>query len=69
MKQCDVVGDLVVASQSWLEHEPTSSRSPPSVLGVASSLASLDASSSSILSSELVVDRSSSSLDHEVEQS
>ena len=63
-KQCgDVVGELEVAKSSG--HDPSSL--PSSVLGVASSFATLVASS--ILSSELVVDRSSSSLDHEVEQS
>ena len=66
MKKSGVVdGELVVALSSWLEHEPSS---PSSVQWVASSLATLVASSST-LSSELVVDRSSSSLDHEVEQS
>jgi subtilase family serine protease len=64
MKQCGVVDGLVVAISS--EHEPSSS--PSNVHGVASSFASLKALSS-ILSSELIVDRSSSSLDHEVEQS
>ena len=68
MRQCSVVGELVVASSSWLEYEPTSSRSPPSVLEVESSCATLVASSST-LSSDLVVVWSSSSLDHEVEQS
>jgi hypothetical protein len=51
MKQCGVVDRLVVAMSS--EHEPSSS--PSSVHGVASSFASLEASSS-IRSSEHVVD-------------
>jgi hypothetical protein len=51
MKQCGVVDGLVVAMPS--KHEPSSS--PSSVHGVASSFASLEASSS-ILSSELLVD-------------
>ena len=62
MKQYDIVDELVVAMSSG--HDPSSS--PSSVHGVASSFASLEASSST-LSSELVVDRSSSSIDHEVE--
>jgi len=64
MRQCRGVGELVVAISSG--HEQSSS--PSSVHGVASSFASLEASSST-LSSELVVDLSSTSLDHEVEQS